>query len=433
MDDAQEEREDAAFRAKYNYGKGASKGDRSPSEPKKQMCLYYNDGGCKYGANCRYAHDDNAVLEGTREAGKSWDNASRRAIRDAGFHNVCYDFHIHGRCRKEASCCKYSHDALGFERLKRLRRLVQVANQVRFAQDRGLDLPDRNSFKPPTTEETETAGSQSLQLTNVSKEKEENDSPLDGAKKLEADVQKDSVAGSSTVQTLDPDEPIENWLARGKELWLYTPRIREAMFELAVSKVGELQQFVYVEDLVEKGVKLVHACKLLDAVGGVKYRPMSPEPAATTNATMRVEQSSGSQGAGNGTTRTIADVRKVEDPGGIEMPRGSYRDILFRGRYREAWSLEQRSPLCVQTLQLVGVGMPPVDPPKKGCRSWSNPVRRGRPLLNRKQVQKVACSYSNRRKKIKGAGAGAQATATKASWWFVLSLQHSMGGCEGRR
>ena len=43
--------------------------------------------------------------------------------------------------------------------------------------------------------------------------------------------------------------------------------------------------------------------------------------------------------------------------------------------------------------------MPPVDPPKKGHRSWSNPVRRGRPLLNRKQVQKVARSYSNRRKK----------------------------------
>ena len=85
VDDAQEEREDAAFRAKYNYGQGASKGDCAPGEPKKQLCLYYNDGGCKYGANCRYAHDDNAVLEGTREAGKSWDNASRKAIRDASF------------------------------------------------------------------------------------------------------------------------------------------------------------------------------------------------------------------------------------------------------------------------------------------------------------------------------------------------------------
>ena len=154
---------------------------------------------------------------------------------------------------------------------------MQVANQVRFAQDRGLDLPDRSSFKPPTVEETETPESQSLQLTNVSKKGEGSDSPLDGAKKLEADVQKDSVAGSSTVPTLDPDEPIENWLARGHELWFYTPRIREVMFELAVSKVGELQKFIYVEDLVEKGVKLVHACKLLEAVGGVKYRPMSPD------------------------------------------------------------------------------------------------------------------------------------------------------------
>ena len=34
--------------------------------------------------------------------------------------------------------------------------------------------------------------------------------------------------------------------------------------------------------------------------------------------------------------------------------------------------------------------------PKKGGRSRSNPVKRGRPLLNRKQVQLVPRSYSNR-------------------------------------
>ena len=39
VDDAQEEREDAAFRAKFNFGKGASKGGSTLVESKKQLCL----------------------------------------------------------------------------------------------------------------------------------------------------------------------------------------------------------------------------------------------------------------------------------------------------------------------------------------------------------------------------------------------------------
>ena len=125
---------------------------------------------------------------------------------------------------------------------------------------------------------------------------------------------------------------------------------------------------------------------------------MSPDVAVSTNASVRVEQSSGSREAGRGAARTISQVREAEGHGTKEMPRGSYREILNKGRYREAWTLEQRSPLCVQRLQLVGVGMPPVNPPKKGYRSRSNPVKRGRPLLNRRQVQQVPRSYSNRRR-----------------------------------
>ena len=49
VDEVQQEREDSAFRAQYNYGKGASKGEPTSVEPKKQMCLYYNREGCKFG------------------------------------------------------------------------------------------------------------------------------------------------------------------------------------------------------------------------------------------------------------------------------------------------------------------------------------------------------------------------------------------------
>ena len=94
--------------------------------------------------------------------------------------------------------------------------------------------------------------------------------------------------------------------------------------------------------------------------------------------------------------RTISQVREAEGPGTKEMPRGSYREIFDKGKCRDAWTLAQRSPLCVQRLQLVGVGMPPVNPPKKCYRSRSNPVKRGRPLLDRKQVRLVPRSHSRR-------------------------------------
>ena len=90
-------------------------------------------------------------------------------------------------------------------------------------------------------------------------------------------------------------------------------------------------------------------------------------------------------------------MREAEGPGTKEMPRGSYREIFDTGKYRDAWTLAQRSPLCVQKLRLVGVGMPPVNPPTKAGRSRSNPVRRGRPLLDRKQVRLVPRSRSHRR------------------------------------
>ena len=94
VDEAQQEREDSAFRAQYNYGKGTSKGEPTLGEPKKQLCLYYNQGGCRFGSSCRYLHDDEAVLEGTWEPGKAWDNASRKALRDAGFHHCCFDYYL---------------------------------------------------------------------------------------------------------------------------------------------------------------------------------------------------------------------------------------------------------------------------------------------------------------------------------------------------
>ena len=41
--------------------------------------------------------------------------------------------------------------------------------------------------------------------------------------------------------------------------------------------------------------------------------------------------------------------------------------------------------------------MPPVNPPTKAYRSRSNPVKRGRPLLDKKQVRQVPRSRSQRR------------------------------------
>ena len=147
MDATQEEREYRDFQ-RYNYGKGASKGEPTTQEPKRQLCLYYGtqNGGCKYGATCKFIHDDNAVLEGTREIGKMWDNASRRAIRDAGFHKVWYDHYLKGRCRVGFGC-RFTHEELSPERLAVLRHLVHRANYISDIQDKGGELPSHDSFK----------------------------------------------------------------------------------------------------------------------------------------------------------------------------------------------------------------------------------------------------------------------------------------------
>ena len=396
MDEAQQEREDSAFRAKYNFGKGASKGEPTLGEPKSRLCLYYNQGGCKYGSTCRYLHDDDIALEGTWEPGKAWDNASRKALRDAGFHHCCFDYYLRGHCRKRFNSCRFSHDEMSDERLAHLKHLVHVANQVRFERERGLEISDRSTFQPPASGGAESSSSsapQALQMTNVSKKTGEVDT-LDGT---DGDVQKDSVAETTTVRLQNPEEPIENWMARNQHLWVYTPHISEVMIKLGVTTVQELQEYIFVEDLMEKGVNKVTACKILQLVGGVHYRPMSPGMAVSTNASVRVQQSSGSRDAGRGGVRTISQVREAEGPGTKEMPRGSYREIFDTGKYHDAWTLAQRSPLCVQKLRLVGVGMPPVNPPTKVGRSRSNPVRRGRPLLDKKQVRLVPRSRSQRR------------------------------------
>ena len=298
------------------------------------MCLYYNQGGCRYGNSCRYIHDDKAVLEGTWEPGKSWDNASRKSIRDEGFHRCCFDYYLNGRCRVRFGC-RFSHDEMSEERLTRLKYLANVANQVRFQRERGLEIPDRSTFQPPAiggAESSSSSAPQALQMTNVSKEAGEVDT-LDGA---EGDVQKDSVAESTAVRLQNPEEPIESWMARNQHLWVYTHHVSDVMIKLGVTNVKELQEYIFVEDLVEKGVNKVTACKILELVGGVCYRPMSPDVAVSTNASVRMERSSGSREAG-------------------------------------------------------------VNPPKKGYRSRSNPVKRGRPLLDRKQVRLVPRSHSNRR------------------------------------
>ena len=292
--------------------------------------------------------------------------------------------------------CKFSHDEMSEERLTQLKYLANVANQVRFQRERGLEIPDRNTFQPPASGGAESSSSsapQALQMTNVSKKAGEGDT-LDGA---EGDVQKDSVAESTAVRLQNTKEPIENWMARNQHLWVYTPHVREVMIMLGVTTVDELQEYIFVEDLVDRGVNKVTACRILDLVGGVRYRPGAPDMAVPSNASVRLQQSSGSREAGRGAVRTISQVREAEGPGTKEMPRGSYREIFDKGKYRDAWTLAQRSPLCVQRLQLVGVGMPPVNPPKKGYRSRSNPVKRGRPLLDRKQVRLVPRSHSNRR------------------------------------
>ena len=396
VDEAQQEREDLAFRAKYNFGKGASKGEPTSGEPKGRLCLYYNQGGCKYGTACRYLHNDDIALEGTWEPGKSWDNASRKSLRDAGFHNCCFDYYLRGRCRKGLNFCKYSHDEMSEERLSLLKHLVQVANQVRFEKERGWEITDRSTFQPPASGGAESSSSsapKALQMTNVS-QKDGEKGTLDEA---EAEEQKNSVAASTGTQLQNPEEPIENWMARNAHLWVYTPHVSEVMITLGVTNVSDLHEFIFVEDLVDKGINKVTACKILQLVGEVRYRPGGPEKAVPSDASVRVQQSSGNKGTGRAAVRTLTQVREAEDSGAKTMPRGSYRELFDKVRYRDGWTLAQRSPLCVQKLRLVGVGMPPVNPPTKKYRSRSNPVRRGRPLLDKKQVRQVPRSRSQRR------------------------------------
>ena len=395
VDEAQQEREDSAFRAKYNFGKGASKGEPTLGEPKSRLCLYYNQGGCKYGTTCRYLHDDDIALEGTWEPGKSWDNASRKALRDAGFHHCCFDYYLRGRCRVRYGC-KYSHEEMSEDRLAQLKHLVNLANHVSFHRGRGLEIPDRNAFQPPVSGGAESSSSsapKALQMTNVSQKQGEKGT-LDEA---EDDEQKNSVAESTGTLLQNPEEPIENWMARNEHLWVYTPHVSEVMITLGVTNVSDLQEFIFVEDLVDKGINKVTACKILQLVGGVRYRPEGPEKAVPSDASVRVQQSSGSKEAGREAVRTLAQVREAEGSGAKTMPRGSYRELFDKVKYRDAWTLAQRSPLCVQKLQLVGVGMPPVNPPTKKYRSRSNPVKRGRPLLDKKQVRQVPRSRSQRR------------------------------------
>ena len=282
------------------------------------------------------------------------------------------------------------------ERLAHLKHLVHVANQVRFEKERGWEISDRSTFQPPASGGVESSSSsapKALQMTNVS-QKEGEKGILDEA---EADEQKNSVAESTGTRLQNPEEPIENWMARNEHLWVYTPHVSEVMITLGVTNVSDLQEFIFVEDLVDKGINKVTACKILQLVGGVRYRPGGPEKAVPSDASVRVQQSSGSKGTGREAVRTLTQVREAEGSGAKTMPRGSYRELFDKVRYRDAWTLAQRSPLCVQKLQLVGVGMPPVNPPTKKYRSRSNPVRRGRPLLDKKQVRQVPRSRSQRR------------------------------------
>ena len=109
-------------------------------------------------------------------------------------------------------------------------------------------------------------------MTNVS-QKEGEKGNLDEA---EDDEQKNSVAESTGTRLQNPEEPIENWMARNEHLWVYTPHVSEVMITLGVTNVSDLQESIFVEDLVDKGINKVTACKILQLVGGVRYRPGGP-------------------------------------------------------------------------------------------------------------------------------------------------------------
>ena len=127
------------------------------------------------------------------------------------------------------------------ERLTHLKHLVHVANQVRFEKERGWEISDRSTFQPPASGGAESSSSsapKALQMTNVS-QKEGEKGILDEA---EADEQKNSVAESTGTRLQNPEEPIENWMARNEHLWVYTPHVSEVMITLGVTNVSDLQE-----------------------------------------------------------------------------------------------------------------------------------------------------------------------------------------------
>ena len=178
------------------------------------------------------------------------------------------------------------------ERLAQLKHLANVANEMRYQHERGMEISGRDTFQPPASGGVGSSSSsapQALQMTNVS-QKEGEKGTLDEA---EDDEQKNSVAESTGALLQNPVEPIENWMARNEHLWVYTPHVSEVMITLGVNNVSDLQEFIFVEDLVEKGINKVTACKILQLVGGVRYRPEGPEKAVPSDASVRVQQSSG--------------------------------------------------------------------------------------------------------------------------------------------
>ena len=103
-------------------------------------------------------------------------------------------------------------------------------------------------------------------------------------------------------------------MARNEHLWVYTPHVSEVMITLGVTNVSDLQEFIFVEDLVDKGINKVTACKILQLVGDVRYRPGGPEKAVPSDASVRVQQSSGNKGTGRAAVRTLTQVREAETP-----------------------------------------------------------------------------------------------------------------------
>ena len=219
-----------------------------------------------------------------------------------------------------------------------------MANQVRFEKERGWEISDRSTFQPPASGGAESSSSsapKALQMTNVSQK--------DGEKGIldeeEADEQKNSVAASTSTQLHNPEEPIENWMARNEHLWVYTPHVSEVMITLGVTNVSDLQEFIFVEDLVDKGINKVTACKILQLVGEVRYRPGGPEKAVPSDASVRVQQSSGNKGTGRAGLRCVKLKAPVQKQC-REAPIGSFlirSGAVMLGRLRRGLRCAYRS------------------------------------------------------------------------------------------